>query len=332
MLGNKLSDILFFVTLQTKLDNNKLVKDNNRALVAHLSMIGACCFWGLMAPIGKQAMDNGIDGITMVSFRVLGGAVLFWIASLFAKKEHVPLKDKLMFCGAAVFGLVCNQCCFTIGLSITSPMNASIVTTSMPLFAMIFSAIILKEPLTGKKALGVFTGCCGALILILTSAQASNAKVGDLRGDILCLCAQLSYAFYLSVFNKLVRKYSTFTINKWMFLWATVLLIPFTFSHISKVNYNLISATTWVEAMYVVAIGTFVCYLLMMIGQRTLRPTVVSTYNYLQPIVAVTVSVATGMGVFKWSQGLAVMLVFAGVWLVTKSKSRRDVEKSKETE
>ena len=104
---------------------------NNKALIAHLSMFGACAFWGLMAPLGKDAMTNGLDGLTMVSFRVLGGCILFWLTSLFVKKEQVPTKDKLMFIGAAVFGLVTNQCCYTIGLSITSPINASIVTTSM---------------------------------------------------------------------------------------------------------------------------------------------------------------------------------------------------------
>ena len=307
-----------------------MVKDNHRIIIAHLSMLGACSFWGLMAPIGKAAMNSGIDGITMVSFRVAGGAILFLIASLFVKKEHVPTKDILMFGGAAVFGLVCNQCCYTIGLSLTSPINASIVTTSMPLFAMLFAALILKEPITGKKTIGVIIGGCGALILILTSAQATNTKEGNIIGDILCLCAQLSYAFYLSLFNKLIRKYSTYTINKWMFLWASILLIPFTFNHITSLNYGTLSTATWAETIYVIVIGTFVCYVLMMIGQRTLRPTVVSSYNYLQPIVAVTVSIATGMGIFKWSQALAVILVFSGVWLVSKSKSRRDMERLKE--
>ena len=162
-------------------------------LQAHAAMFLACMFWGLMAPLGKDAMTHGLDGISMVTFRVVGGALLFWLASFFVRKEHVPRKDVFRFAGAAVFGLVCNQCCFTIGLSLTSPINASIVTTSMPIFAMVFSAIILKEPITGKKATGVLMGCSGALILILTSAAATNKVQGDIRGDLLCLCAQFSY-------------------------------------------------------------------------------------------------------------------------------------------
>jgi drug/metabolite transporter (DMT)-like permease len=285
-----------------------------------------------MAPVGKDAMIHGFDGITMVTFRVVGACLLFWIASIFAPKENVPLRDKLMFIGAGIFGLVLNQCCYTIGLSITSPINASIVTTSMPIFAMLLAALILKEPITGKKALGVLMGCSGALILILTSAAHASDKVGDIRGDLLCLFAQFSFALYLSLFNPLIRRYNVFTINKYMFSWATLLLLPFTISHVTDVVSQPIPASTWWEVGYVVCIGTFVCYILTMIGQRTLRPTVVSVYNYVQPIVSVATSLLMGIGILKPTHALAVILVFSGVWLVTKSKSRNDMEKEKVTD
>lgn len=301
--------------------------DKNRPLIAHVAMFLACAFWGLMAPVGKDAMTHGLDGLTMVTFRVVGGAVLFWLTSLVVPKEHVPKRDVLLFAAAAVFGLVLNQCCYTIGLSITSPVNASIVTTSMPIFAMILAALILKEPITSKKAVGVLMGCSGALILILTSAAHSSDKVGDIRGDLLCLGAQFSFALYLSLFQPLIRRYTVFTINKWMFLWASVIVVPFTFSHVSEVLSAPIYPKTWLEAGYVVFFGTYVSYILTMIGQKTLRPTVVSVYNYVQPLVAVSVSVLTGIGVLKWSQALAVVLVFCGVMMVTKSKSRSDAEK-----
>ena len=303
----------------------------NRPLIAHLCLFCACAFWGLMAPLGKDAMTHGFTGIDMVTFRVTGGAVLFWLTSLFTPKEHVPKKDLLMLIGAAVFGLVTNQCCYTIGLSITSPVNASIVTTSMPIFAMILAFLILKEPITAKKAGGVAIGCAGAVILIVTSAAAANSKVGDIRGDLFCLGAQFSFALYLALFSPLVRRYSVITVNKWMFTYATIMILPFTFGHVSSIDYASIPTSTWLETGFVVIFGTYVSYILMMIGQHTLRPTVVSIYNYVQPIVSVTVSVLTGIGVFQPAQGAAVILVCLGVWLVTKSKSRRDVLAAKDS-
>ncbi len=302
--------------------------NNNRPLFAHICCFLACAFWGLMAPLGKDAMTHGITGLDMVSFRVAGGALLFWITSLFTAKEHVPTKDKLKLIAAGVFGLVTNQCCYTVGLSITSPINSSVVTTSMPIFAMILSAIILKEPITGKKALGVLFGCTGAVALVLTSANAASDKMGDIRGDLLCLAAQLSFAFYLAMFSPLVKKYSVITVNKWMFTWATLMILPFTLPGIMSIDFATVPAKTWWESGFVVFFGTYVSYIFMMVGQSTLRPTVVGVYNYVQPAVSVTVSILTGMGVLNLQKGIAILLVCSGVWLVIKSKSKADTEKA----
>ena len=122
------------------------MSNNRTPLFAHLSLAGAAVCWGLMSPLGKDAMQNGIDGITLVSLRVMGGAILFWLTSLFTPRETISRKHIALLCLAAVFGLVGNQCCFTIGLSLTSPVNAGIVTTTMPISALLLSAIILKEP------------------------------------------------------------------------------------------------------------------------------------------------------------------------------------------
>ncbi len=300
--------------------------NNNKPLIAHICLFCAGAFWGLMAPVGKEAMLHGIDGIDLVSFRVLGGAILFWITSFFTKKEHVPIKDIFKFAGAGIFALVFNQCSYTIGLNMTSPSNSSIMTTSMPIFAMVLSFFILKEPITWKKVIGVFLGCSGAVLIIMTSANASNDKVGNIWGDLLCMSAQLSFALYLALFKPLVQKYSLFTINKWMFTWASLMIWPFTFSHVGAIDFAAVPASTWWESAYVVFFGTYLGYIFMMMGQKVLRPTVVSVYNYVQPLVSVTVSVIAGLAVFKGTQAIAAVLVFSGVWLVIKSKSKRDMK------
>lgn len=299
--------------------------NNNKPLMAHVCIFAACVCWGLMSPLGKDAMNHGISNIALVLMRSAGGAVLFWITSLFMPRERVPLKDVLAFSGAGVLGLIGNQCCFTVGLSITSPTNASIVTTSLPIFAMILSALILKEPITGKKALGVGLGCCGAVMLILSSAMANDSRVGDIRGDLLCIFAQLSFALYLALYRNALRRYSPITVSKWMFTWSVLLLLPFTGDSVVATDWSVVSVKAWLEVGFVVFFGTFVAYLLMQTAQKILRPTVVSIYNYVQPVVAVTVSLMAGMCVFTWKQVVAVVFVFVGVWLVIKSKSRRDI-------
>lgn len=303
------------------------MSNNRTPLLAHLSLAGAAICWGLMSPLGKDAMQHGIDGITLVSLRVLGGAILFWFTSLFTPRETISRKHIALLCLAAVFGLVGNQCCFTIGLSLTSPVNAGIVTTTMPISALLLSALILKEPITLRKALGVALGCCGAVLLVMTSVRtaAGATGMGDLRGDLLCFAAQISYTIYLTVFGWLAKRYSIFTVNKWMFLSATCIIWPFTAQHVWQTPWSELSTVTLAEIAYVVVGGTFLAYILMIRGQQVLRPTVVSMYNYVQPIVAVIVSIILGLAVFTLTHALAVALIFSGVALVTLSKSRKDL-------
>lgn len=300
---------------------------NKKVIKAHLSIFTACLIWGLMSPIGKDAMINGISGITMVAFRVIGGAILFWITSLFTKREEVSSHDMMLLFFAAMLGLVLNQCCFTIGLNLTSPINASIVTTTLPIITMILAAIFLHEPVTSKKVMGIFCGAIGALMLIIGSMSAASSKAGDIRGDLLCLLAQLSFACYLAIFKHLIQRYSVITIEKWMFIYAAIIIIPLSYHHVASLVWTSISIKTWAETAFVVLGGTFLAYILMMIGQKVLRPTVVSMYNYVQPIVACVVSVIAGLGIFGVGQATAVLLVFLGVYLVTKSKSRADLLK-----
>lgn len=299
---------------------------NNMPLKAHLSMLTAAACWGLMSPVTKSAIYGGVDSISIVFFRVVGAAVLFWLASFFVKSAPIPRHDILRLAGAALLAIVCNQCLFTMGVGNTSPINASIVTTAMPIFAMILSFLILHEPITWMKSGGVAIGFTGAVVLILSSAHTANGQAGNIIGDVMCLGSQLSFALYLALFNPLVRKYDVYTVNKWMFTWSALFITPFTMGHVASLPFPDISAMTWLKVAYVVVFGTFVCYLLSVVAQRVLRPTVVSIYNYIQPIVSAIASVLAGIGIFTVWQAVAIVLVFSGVWLVTKSKSRHEMD------
>lgn len=295
---------------------------NRTNLFGHLSGFLAAAIWGLMAPIGKDAMLHGISGLDMVFFRVAGAAVSFWLASIFIK-EKVPAKDVFKFAAAGLFAIVCNQCCFTVGLSITSPINTSIVTTSLPIVALIFSAIFLHEKITAKKVLGIVFGVSGAVMLIMGSAAANNAKAGNIVGDLLCFTSQCSFAIYLAFFKNLVGKYSVITSMKWMFTFSTIMIAPFTLGGVMQIPFSEISALTWAESSFVVFGGTFIAYILVAKAQKALRPTVVAMYNYVQPVTSTIVSVLTGLAIFGFNHALAIALIVAGVYTVNSAKSAK---------
>lgn len=292
-------------------------------LKGHLAMFGANVIWGLMAPVTKILFTTSvITPLLLVDFRIFGAALLFWVVSLVSPYEHVPGKDLLRLAGAAFLGVLFNQGCFIFGVGLTSPGEASLITTTMPMWVMFLAWIILGEPITGKKIGGILLGASGALILILSGMSHGVTGNKPVLGDIIVLCAQLSYALYLTFYKNFIRKYSLITLMKWMFLFASIGLLPISLHTLVETDWGQLTFSHWLEAMYVVVFGTFIAYIFIMIGQKTLRPTIVGMYNYVQPIVSSLVGVYLGFDTFTVWKILAVILIFTGVYLVTISKAK----------
>lgn len=294
-------------------------------------MLGANCMWGLMSPISKIVMMAGVvSPLVVTDLRIAGAMILFWIASFFQKPEHVGHKDLARLFGAALLGIVLNQGCFIFGVSLSSPGDASIITTSMSLWAMLLAAVILKEPITGKKVLGIAAGASGALMLIMGSgAHVKNVAStgGDYAvwGDLLVLTAQFCYALYIVVYKDFVNKYSLVTIMKWMFTYAFICVIPFSAGNLMQTALGELHGSEIAGLLFIVVCATFLSYMLIVVGQKNLRPTVAGMYNYVQPLVACIVAVIWGLDSFNWIKAVAVVLIFGGVYLVTASKSRQEV-------
>lgn len=290
-------------------------------------MLGANVCWGLMSPVAKLVFASGIIApIIMVDFRIVGAAILFWITSLFTPKEHVAPVDKLRLFGAGMIGILLNQGCFIIGVSYTSPGEASLVTTTMPMWVMLLAWIFLREPITLKKAGGIALGAAGALILVIGNNKAISGGDNPALGDFIVLMAQLSYALYLTLYRNFIRKYSLVTLMKWMFLSASLVGLPSTFGFIKSTDWAMISMSEWTGIGYVVVFATYLAYIFIMIGQKNLRPTIVGMYNYVQPIVATLVGISLGLDSFNFPKCFAVVLIFSGVYLVTVSKAANSDE------
>ena len=298
------------------------IMNKENTVFAHASMFMAGAIWGLSAPVGKVVMSHGMNGLQLVSLRMAGACACFWLASLFAKREHVPLRDLLRLLLAGLLAIGFNQTMFTVGLSMTSPVNAAIMTTTMPIATMILSFLFLREPITWKKLLGILLGATGAVMLVMFSARGDSHRSGNPVGDMLVVMAQFSFAAYLTAFKKVIHRYSGITCMKWMFLSSLLFVVPFTAQSFASFKWQGHDLPFWSGTFYVVFGATFLAYLFLMFGQKKLRPTVVSIYNYVQPVVACLVSAVAGLAVFGLLHAAAICMVFGGVWLVTRSKSR----------
>lgn len=307
----------------------------NEKLRGHLFVFVAYILFAVNIPISKYLLPSHVAPEALTVMRMAFGCVMFWITSLFTKKENVPVKDIGLLFACGMCGIAINQGLFIKGLSLTSPLDASIITTGGPVFVMILAALILKEPITRKKALGVLLGLCGALLLVFHSAGAGVEQASNLGGNLMIVCSSLSYSFYLVLSRSLVARYSSVTIMKWMFLFATLALVPFTFRDVIAApafNREIPDYGELVAIFFVLFGATFLPYLLLPPAQKRIRPTTVSMYNYVQPIVASLIAILIGQDTLNFPVVISAVFVFSGVYLVTQSKSRADMEKEGKVE
>lgn len=290
------------------------------ALRGHLMLLGAAVLWGCNAPMIKDLQGLGVPALVVADMRAVGAAVAFWVMSLFVGGgERVSVSMLGRLCVAGILCIVLNQVLFTVGVNYTSPIDATVISTMLPIVTMIFAAIILKESITGMKVVGIAVGAAGALTLVFGSGGSSAG--GGLVGDALCFTAQVSCALYMVIFSNTIHRYSVVTLMKWLFLFSAIIVTMVTWPSVVAVDYASLPLKAWGEMMFIVFGGTFVSYIFFTGGQKLLRPTVVSMYNYVQPIVATVLSVAMGVGSFGVGKVISMAMVFAGVYIVTHAKN-----------
>ena len=217
-------------------------------LKGHAALWVANIVWGLNAPIGKsvlwsEANPGGVNPFALSVYRMVGAALLFWTVSLLLPRERVARRDIALLLLASVFGIQLNQMLFLWGLSLTSPIDSSIIATVVPVLTMVLATLFLREPITWLKAGGVFLGCAGALLLILVSRHGTG-HTSSVKGDVLCLVSAVSYATYLTAFRNVIVKYSPVTTMKWMFLFAAVVAAAVYYRPLAAVDYAALAPRT----------------------------------------------------------------------------------------
>ena len=301
---------------------------NSEKLKGHILILITNILFAVNMPISKYLLPAHVPPEGLTIMRMAFACVMFWIVSLFTVKEKVPLKDLGMLFVCALCGVGINQGLFIVGLNRSSPVDASIIATAVPIFVLLLAVVILKEPITRKKSFGVFMGVSGGLLLVFSSTHATDS-ISSLDGDMMMIVSGLMYAIYLVLSKPLSLRYSSVTMMKWMFLFSTLITLPFAIESIwnTPAFHKEVFDGQELGAIFFVLFGaTFIPYLLIPLALKRIRPTTVSMYNYIQPIVASFIAVFIGQDSFSVTKLVSAALVFSGVYLVTQSKSRADLE------
>ncbi len=306
---------------------------NSKILKAHLALLGANFIYGINHIIAKGVMPHKIGASAFVFLRILGAGLLFWALKFFIK-ESVKKKDlaRLLICG--MLGVAANQMLFFHGLSLTSPIDASIITTAVPILVLVFSFFLLKEKITSYKIAGVTIGAIGAILLISTGN--TDGGTSSLIGNFLIFMNACSYGLYLVLVKSLMSKYNTITVVSWVFLFGFIFMFPFGVKDAININFEAFTLHTYATVAFVIIGTTFLAYLFNIYALNNVSPSVNGSYIYLQPVIGfIMVSIYTywlGQDQYKedisWIKIASCLLIFLGVFLTSKPPKSKKLTNS----
>jgi drug/metabolite transporter (DMT)-like permease len=297
---------------------------SNTNISGHIACFTAYAIFGVNIIVCKDLTSGHlISPIGIFTLRSLGAGLMFWILSLFFPAEKVEKKDYLKILAAAFLGYFVTQLTFLIAIPDVTPMHCSIISSISPIYTMFIAAIVLKEPLSWTKAGGVALSLCGILFLIFNNASGtSGVSESKLSGIFLMFLNSLSFSLYLGIFKPVIAKYSVVTFMKWIFLFSALMSLPLSFKEVVSLEWTKIPSVQMWELGFLIVFATFVSYFLIPFGQKRIRPTLVSMYSYIQPIIATIISIILCMDILTWQKLMAALMVFAGVFIVSRSRAK----------
>lgn len=295
----------------------------NKKVEANLSMVVSKTFSGLNMNALKYLLPVWVSPLSGVALRCVFAAVAFWIIGMFVKPETSTRKEKIYLFLLGALGIYGFMFLYLVGLSKTTPVSSSIFTSLQPIWVFVIAVVFFKEKISVLKVAGISLGLGGAILCIL--AQKSDDLASDaLTGNVLCLLSSIAYAIYLVASNRILKSVGMFTVLKYTFAGAafsSILVSAITGFH-APVFSGPVHWFPLSVLLFVLIFPTVVSYLLVPIGLKYLKTTVVAIYGYLILMVATIVSLLVGQDRFSWAQTIAIGMICISVYLVEVAETK----------
>ena len=295
--------------------------ENRGVIRAHLALIFCNMVWACDYPFYNLLLGKYISPMAMVTASLLVAAALSWIPTLWEGRERVAQSDWGLILVAALLMGVVRKVMMMFGLSRTSPIDGSIIATIVPLIVLVVSVFARVDRLTTRKVIGLVLGCAGAVAVVVTSDSPSHEK-SELWGNLMMICSGCVTALYMVFFRRVVSKYRVTTVLRAIYTISAAVMLPLGIDSVIESDFVAMDAKLWAATAFVLVVPTYLPNLLLNYSLRYLKPTMSSTYTYIQPVLAVALSVTMGLDRLHLDTVLFALLLFVGVGMVIRSYSK----------
>lgn len=290
----------------------------SKALSANLALIFCNIIWACDYPFYSLILGKYISPIAMVSASLVVAAIFSLVPLLWERAERLEPNDRLKIIGAAILMGLARKLCMMYGLASTSSIDGSIISTTTPLLVLILSVAAGMEHLTRTKSVGLLLGMVGTIAIIIASNSGVHEKSSAL-GNILIIISACVSAAYMVWFRRLVGKYRITTVLRWIYCTSAIVMLPFGAHDIATTELSSMSGLILFATLFVLIVPTYLPNLLLNYSLRVVTPSVTSIYAYIQPVIAIALSVAMGLDKLHPDTIIFAIITFIGVGMVAAS-------------
>jgi drug/metabolite transporter (DMT)-like permease len=281
---------------------------------AYLALAAVCFFWGTTYLGIRMALES-LSPLLLVGLRyTISGAVLLVVA--FFAKAHLPSGKELFY--TALFGVIIigigNGCLAYAELWIPSGLAALFVTTS-PFWMIGMEALIPGgQRLHGPTLVGMFVGLLGTSLLIAPTAIQQGWSGPALKSFLVLQLGCCGWSFGSILQRRHVTKaHPVVSGAVQQVATGIVFLVP---AMLAKTQPVIWSTRSALAIVYLVTFGSVVGYSAYLYALDKLPVSVVSIYNYVNPVVALLLGWLIYKERIGWREVAAMLVIFAGVTLV----------------
>lgn len=285
---------------------------------AHIALLFCNIVWACDYPLYNLVLGTYISPMAMVTASLVVAAIWSLTPMIWEKTERVEPADRLKLFGAALLMGITRKLCMMFGLSHTSPIDGSIISTTTPLLVLVLSVVVGLERFSKLKVIGLLLGMAGAISIVISSNHSAHEQSGAM-GNLLILTSACVSAAYMVWFKRLIAKYRITTLLRWIYCTSAIIMIPIGAHDLLATDISAMDSRILLAALFVLIVPTYIPNLLLNYSLRFVAPTVSSIYSYLQPIIAIILAVAMGLDKLHLDTIFFALIIFAGVGMVTYS-------------
>lgn len=287
----------------------------------HLALVAVQILFGIWPIFGKIVLRS-MSSPSLVVIRITGAAVaLALLQRRLTPLLRMPAKDIGLLTLCSLLGVVGNQLLYVKGLSLTTVINATLLSTMIPVYALAVSVLLGYERGSLKTLAGIVVSAAGVIYLVNPAHAELNAQTTT--GNLLLLANSFIYAIYIVISKDLFERYGALNVVTWIFLIGAVMTVPVGIYSLQNENLAAISAMVWLAVAFIILLPTVGAYYLNAWALTRVAPSTVATYIYLQPLIAFGLAPIFLGESWNWRTIVAAMFIFGGVALVTSDNDRQ---------